>query len=110
MSVRVIDLTNSGEGEYLVNLGDILVTLICRFNYSAEAWTMDIFDAEDNLLVAGLMLVPDVDILIPYTELKEQIGSLVLVELNADDYRSDDLLGTNTKLLWFAPNEEIVIE
>ena len=105
--VQVIALQSSGEGSFTVDLGDALVTLVCRFNYSAASWSMDILDAEGVVLVAGLMLVPNVDILIPYLDLKELLGSLVLVELNPNDYQSDALLGTNTKLLWYPPGVEI---
>lgn len=107
--LHVIELTDSGEGSYTVDLGDALVILTTRFNYAAGAWTMDVQDIDGNMLVAGLMLVPNIDVLLPYTELKELLGGLVLIELNADDYRSDILLGQNTKLLWFPVGTEVEI-
>ena len=106
---QLIQLTSSGEGITTVDLSSILVRLVTRFNYQAECWTMDIFDIDDTLLAAGLMLVPQIDVLIPLTELKERIGGLMLIELNPDDYKSDSLLGINTILLWFPPGVEVVI-
>lgn len=107
--VQVIALKSSGEGSYTVDLSNTLITLVCRHNYTTASWTMDILDADRAVLVAGLMLVPDIDVLYPYIELKELLGSLVLVELNKDDYQSGELLGINTKLLWFPAGTEVVL-
>jgi hypothetical protein len=70
---------------------------------------MDILDSLGNLMLAGLMLVPNVDILKPYTAIKESLGSLVLVEVNAGDYQFPDLLGINTALVWFPSGTEVVL-
>lgn len=103
----VIEMTSDGEGTTEVNLGDTLVTLITRFNYSIKAWTMDIIDAQGNNILLGLMMVPNVDILSPYPEQKELLGGLVLFEQNPGDYLYDDKLGTSTKLVWVPPGTEM---
>jgi hypothetical protein len=105
--INYIDLGNDGGALSTVPLGDAVITILQKYNYTSECWTIDILDAEGELLLAGLMLVPDVDILKPYPAIKETLGSLVLIEKNADDYKSPELFGMNTKLLWFAPGEEI---
>lgn len=105
----IIELDNSGEGRYIVELGDVLVTIITRFNYSTGSWMIDIEDANGLLLLAGLMLVPNVDILFPYIEQKEILGGLVLFEKKAGDYQSDSLLGQDTKLVWFPPGTDVEI-
>jgi hypothetical protein len=105
--LKYIDLSNDGGATTTVPLGDTVITIRQKYNYTIKCWTIDILDAEGTLLLAGLMLVPDIDILKPYPAIKELIGSLVLIEKTADDYQSAELFGTNTKLLWFAPGEEI---
>jgi len=98
-----IALQPDGEGKTLVSLGDTSVYLVTKYNYSAFCWMIDILDADEIVLLSGQMLVPNVDILAPYPDIKDLIGSLILVELNLDDYKSSDLLGINTALLWYAP-------
>lgn len=105
----IIEMTSDGEGITEVNLGDVLVTITTRFNYSIEAWTMDIADALGNIILSGLMMVPNVDMLSPYPEQKELLGGLVLFEQASDDYLSDSKLGINTKLVWFPPGTEVVL-
>ena len=107
-TLNYIDLNADGGTKILVPLNDVVVTLQTKYNYSAECWVMDICDAQDEPLALGIMLVPDIDLLIGYTALKEQIGSLVLIEKARNDYKDPDSLGNTTKLLWFAPGEDIV--
>lgn len=108
-TVQVIALTNAGEGHATVNLGNTLIELVTRFNYSAQCWTMDILDSEGNPILTGLMLVPNIDILDAYQEEKKTLGGMVLVERSAGAYQSSDLLGASTKLLWFPPETEVMI-
>ena len=109
MSAYTIDLTPDAQGQITVNLGTTTITLLTRYNYSAQCWCMDIFDVNGNLLMAGLMLVPGVDLLKPYAAIKAIIGGLVLAEINPGDYQSPELLGINTLLLWFPPGQEVII-
>lgn len=105
----LIEMTSDGEGITEVNIGDVLITLVTRFNYSIAAWTMDIIDARGDLVLSGLMMVPNVDMLFPYPEQKELLGGFVLFEKNPGDYLSDSNLGTNIKLVWFPPGTEVVL-
>jgi hypothetical protein len=104
---KIIDLAPDGQSNRTVSMGTVVIQLVTKYNYSASCWTMDILDSLGNLMLAGLMLVPNVDILKPYTALKESLGSLVLIEVNAGDYQSPDLLGINTVLLWFPSGTEV---
>lgn len=103
----IIEMTSDGEGITEVNLGDILVTFTTRFNYSIGAWTLDIADAQGSVVLKGLMLLPNIDILSPYPEQNESLGGLVLFEQNIGDHLDSDTLGTETKLVWFPPGIEV---
>ncbi len=105
----VINMTSDGEGSTEVNLGDILVTMATRFNYSISIWTLDIADAKGEMILSGLMLVPNVDLLSPYPAQKEILGGLVLFEKTPGDYTHSDQLGELTKLIWFPPGTEVVL-
>ena len=107
--VQVIELTPSGEGHTTVNLGNTVVGLVTRYNYSAQCWTMDILDSSGNAILTGLMLVPGIDILDSYQEEKKTLGGMVLAEKNVGDYQDSNLLGINTKLLWFPVGTDVVI-
>jgi len=107
--MKIVTLTPAGQGQSSVDLGFLLVSLTTRFNYLAKCWVLDITDVQGAEILLGLMLVPGVDLFIPYPQLKKTIGSLVVVEKNAGNYTLPDSLGENVKLLWFAPEEEVVI-
>ena len=104
-----IELGPNSGSRFSVVLGDVLITLVPKYNYSAACWVLDIYDAQDEIILAGLMLVPNVDILQPYPQIKRSLGSLILVEYTPGDYQSAAHLGTRTKLLWFPYEEEVVL-
>jgi len=104
-----VELSPSSGSGLTVPLGDTLVTLIPRYNYTLSLWSLDIFDAEGIVLVAGIMLIPNIDLLSPYPQIKRTLGSLVLIELNVGDHKSVDAIGINTKLLWYAPGQDVVL-
>lgn len=105
--MKIVSLKTDAPGKYSVDLETTSVELRTRYSYLAECWTLDIADAQGEALITGLMLVPDIDLLKGYPELKETLGSLLLVERLRDEYKSPDALGLNTKLLWYAPGEEV---
>ena len=106
---QIIALTADAQGQTTVNLGNTTITLVTKYNYSAQCWCMDIFDVNGNLLLAGIMLVPGVDLLKPYAAQAAIIGGLVLAEINPGDYQYPDLLGTNTVLINFPPGTPVQI-
>ncbi len=107
--MKLIELSSDGQGTAEVDLDTAVVTFVSRYNYSAECWVLDLYDSEGNDILLGLMLVPGIDLLIPYQHQKALYGSLVLVEKETGDYKNSDGLGTITKLLWYPPGEEVVI-
>ena len=109
IEIDFIVLEAKSGSPFTVPLGDTVATLTPRYNHSSGCWSLDIADAQGVLLVAGLMLIPNVDILEPYQQLKRTLGSIVLLEKNVGDYRISSLLGTQTKLAWFRPGAEIVL-
>jgi hypothetical protein len=108
MAYTVIPTYSDAESRYSVALGGSVVSIVTRYSYSAQCWQMDLSDSLGNAILTGLMLVPGVDLLKPYPQIKRTLGSLLLVELTEGDYISPDSLGTTTKLLWFEPGLEVV--
>lgn len=106
---KIIPLQNNGMTISTVDLSTVLIQFTTKYNYAAACWVLDIFDSMGTLMLAGLMLIPNIDILKPYTALKETLGALVLIEQNKGDYMSPDLLGINTVLLWYPPGVNIVL-
>lgn len=105
---NVLQLQPDGEGHAQFTLGDTTVELVTRYNYSANAWTMDILDGTANPLVNGLMLTPRVNLLEPYPALTETLGGLLVVEAQTDAYLTANNLGTTVQLLWFPPGTPVV--
>ena len=98
--MKIIPLSNRGGVTYNVNFGNSVYSLVLTFNYTAECWTMDILDSSGILLLAGIMLVPDVDLLEAYPSIKAAVGTLIVIERSAGDYKLPDSLGTNVQLTW----------
>lgn len=109
MSYIILPLEYTGEGSQSFDLGNISVTLTPRFNYAAGCWSLDILDATGANLANGLMMVPNTDLLLGLTDLKLQIGSLVVVENNVDDYKNPESIGYNMQLLWYPYGTEITL-
>lgn len=105
----IINLSSDGQGQVSVNLGSTMISLITRYNYLASCWEMDILDVNGDLILAGLMLVPGIDLLAPYQEYAKTIGGLVLAVKNSADYQDPAGLGTSSVLLWFPPGVPVQI-
>jgi hypothetical protein len=104
---KIIPLYPNGQSSVTVDLEGAVTTFVTKYNYSAACWVLDLYDQDGNLLLAGLMLIPATDILKPYPEQQKTLGSMVLIEHDAGNYTSPDLLGVETALLWFAPGTEV---
>lgn len=110
MEYTVIPLFSSPESTYTVPLdSSVVVKVTTRYNYSAACWTLDLHDSLGAAILTGLMLIPDIDILKPYPQVKKTLGSMVLIEKSAGEYQKTTVLGATAKLLWFAPDAEIVL-
>jgi len=79
---------------YVVNINP-------SYNYTTSLWSIDILDSDQNPLVCGIALIPGFNLMTRFPDLQAVIGSLVVIELNAGDYMSPDLLGSNVLLLWY---------
>ena len=108
-SFYVIGLTNDGHGRTSVNLGGTIVTLVTRWNTTVSAWSLDILDQSENLILAGLMMVPGVNLLKGYPVATAMIGGLSIAEKHSGDYRNPSLLGSDVILLWFPPGAEVLL-
>jgi hypothetical protein len=104
----ILGLSYAGEGHFTFNLG-VAVELVIRFNYTLALWSLDILDGNGNTMIAGLLMVPGVDLLKPYNSIKAQLGSLVVVEANPEDSGNPMMLGTNVQLLWFPVGTPVVL-
>jgi len=107
--MKIISLKSDAPGKYSVDLDETSVELHTRYNYLAACWAMDIADVTGATILNGIMLVPGVDLLKGHPEHKPSLGAIVVVEKFRGDYQSPGLLGTNTKVLWYAPGEEVII-
>jgi hypothetical protein len=106
MSDYYFELMPGGGRRTTVPLGENILTFCTRYNYSAEVWSVDIEDANGEVLLAGLMLVPNVDLLYPHQRYQKLIGSLIPVEYAVGDHKNPELLGTKVKIIWLPPEEE----
>ena len=104
-----IEIPPRPGSQVTTSLGDSVVTFVPRYNYTAELWCIDLFDAEGELLVGGIMVFPNIDLLEPYPSVSETVGKLVAIEQTVGDHKLTTSLGTKVKFLWFAPDEEIVL-
>ena len=109
--MKVLPL-NSKIGSYTVTFGDIVVQIATKYNYSAECWMLDILDTENNFILSGLMLLPNIDLLDPYPTEAAYLGGLVVAEPidQPGNYKLSDALGAGFWVLWFSPEEEVILQ
>ena len=104
-----VPLSSDGQSTRVVPLGDVLVALTTRYNYYARVWVLDVQDAQGGDLLLGLALVPGLDLLAPYPQLKKRLGGLLLLQRRREAHRDPEGLGTDAQLLWFAPGEPVEV-
>ncbi len=113
MSFQVLPLSAIGGLTKTFELGGVnaafTVSVTTSYNYTTGVWSIDLTDSADNVLLAGLALVPGYDLLARFPDVGVLVGGLVLIELNPDDHRSVDSLGGNTQLLWFPVGTPVVV-
>lgn len=103
---------NSKAGSYTITLGSVVVNFTTKYSYSAKCWVLDILDTEDNPILSGLMAVPKVDLLFPYPTEAAYLGGLVVFEPTDQqgNYQSPDALGAGFWVVWFSPEEEVILQ
>jgi hypothetical protein len=92
---------------FSVTLGNVEYRLAVTYRDAAEAgWLLDIADAENALIVAGIPLVTGADLLSPYGHLSIGGGGKLYVSTDGDEYAVPTFadLGTLSHLYW-VPNE-----
>lgn len=107
--MKRIPMSAEGQSRRSVELDGTLVVLVTRYNPTLRYWIMDILDAEEDDVLLGVVMVPNEDFLAAHPQLKKTLGSLVLVERRTELCREPASLGTDTQLLWYAVDEEIVL-
>lgn len=104
--MRQISLSSSGCANMNVDFGEVgIYKFVTRFNYTAECWTLDIFDSLGDALLTGLMLVPGVDILNAYPTVSEVLGSLYFIEMSTGDYQLSTAMDKGAYLAWYSVAE-----
>ena len=107
MTMKLISLDPVGGSKYNLNINNTSLVIEIKYNYFEQCWAMDVYDSSENLIIAGVMLVPNIDLLRAFDRIKEDIGTFVLYEQKEDDYRDSMGLGIKTKLVWYSSSDEI---
>lgn len=106
---NILSLTADGANTATINTPLGLFSITTKYNYSAACWVADIQDVNGATIIAGLMLIPNTDLLLPYPAVRSAIGTLLLVEQVAGNYTDPNGLGIYTRLLWFDPTSMVEI-
>lgn len=103
----LIPVTNDGSSRVTVDLLDDRGAFEFRtyWNYTTSAWYLDITDGAGNVLIRGLALVINVDLLEPYPDVAERLGELRVAGLDGNVNRTVDDLGVNSNLISFTEGE-----
>lgn len=104
-----IPLESKGESKFSVDMFTFVLLFTTKYNHYLSIWILDIQDMDENILVAGIVLKPNIDLLIPYLQLKKTIGSLIVVENKVGDYKDSTKLGTEIAMLWYPVGEEVIL-
>lgn len=103
----------SGEGNVVFPLGNadavFNTKLTTRYNYTTKTWVMDVSDINDNLLTAGIALIPGYDLLKRFPDVRALVGGLVIIEATTGYYEDPTKLGSEVLLLWYPVGTEVVI-
>ena len=104
---QLIPLTSDGARRVSVDLGNDrgVFTFRTYWNYTTNAWNLDITDSAGADVILGLALVVDIDLLAPFPEVSTRIGELQVASINTVFNRGTEELGANSFLLQFEPGE-----
>lgn len=106
---NIVSLTSDGQNTTILNLSTGLFSLTTKYNYSAQCWMMDLRNADGTDIITGVMLVPNIDLLLPYPAIRESVGTFLIIEQNSGDYMNPDGLGSSIMMLWFSPTDTVEI-
>lgn len=108
MAILLVPLTNT-PGRIKLDLGIQFLWADTKFNYTAQCWTIDLYDSSNNPILMGVMLVPNVDLMKAHAGLQNTIGSFVVLERLPGDYKKPGELGISVQLVWYPPGTPVVL-
>ena len=90
-----------------IELDGSLYILVTKWNARAEAFYLDIYNSVKTLIIAGIKLVPNYDLLLQYEYLTTlPPGKLFVVDIQEGDGRIEfDTLGARFKLVYVTEGE-----
>lgn len=88
---------------FSITLSNIDYNILIVWNYLAQAWVIDFYDANQVAILTGVPLVTGVDLLLPYTDLN--FGGKLFAETDHDltTPPTFDNLGITGHLYWVTP-------
>lgn len=101
----IIPLNSSPDRRIQILLGFNLLSLRTYWNASSGKWYMDIGGSDGVSLARGLALVPNINVLELSPELTRRLGQFRLLASGSAVRATDNNLGTDMRLWWFAPGE-----
>lgn len=87
--------------EFSVQLGENLFEFRLDWKQTIRKWAVNITIGE-NMVVAGALLIANTDIIDQWS-LSDTLGRLVCVSMTGDNPSLDNI-GTDIRLLWYAPD------
>lgn len=90
----------------LVTLDRVSYKLKFTWNHRCEFWSLDVLDSADNILIAGVKIVLDFDILRRYSKTELPHGVLLAIRegLGLDNLKFDEL-GNNANIIYITEAE-----
>jgi len=79
LTQQQITLYSDPEYNIEVNLNNKYYNLDFMWNDRSSSWCMNISDSDANLIVAGIRLIPAINLLAPYKDASLPNGELILV-------------------------------
>ena len=101
----IIPLNSSPARRIQILLGFNLLSLRTYWNASSGKWYMDISGSDGVSLARGLALVPNINVLELSPELTRRLGQFRLLASGSAVRATENNLGTDMRLWWFAPGE-----
>lgn len=87
--------------KFSIILEEITYFLEFKFNKRIERWAMNLFDSDNNLLLAGITLLHNVDLIGRFQNEALPPGKFIMFDTeDAEKSPTRDELGTRVKLLY----------
>ena len=101
-NVYEIPLVNNPQ-MFSITLSNVDYNILIVWNYLAQIWVIDFYDANQVAILTGVPLITGVDLLLPYTNLN--FGGKLFAETDHDltTPPTFDNLGITGHLYWVTP-------